>query len=204
MDRLNHIWEKQSFNNRHIVEGLSSDKKKRHITNFNNYYINFVDTDKIEASLDWGCGGGLLTKELKKFSTNVYCVDISEHSLSSCVSYANPTKAILLNTDPLSVEIPNVDLILANAIVWHFPTLDYFKKVINKWLDLSPKYIAFNTKSSSKTTETENYEKDFLNALFLNDDDTIELFESRGCKLLSKTLATNTSVPSTYFVFTTI
>jgi len=182
MDRLNHIWEKQSFNNRHIVEGLSSDKKKRHITNFNNYYINFVDTDKIEASLDWGCGGGLLTKELKKFSTNVYCVDISEHSLSSCVSYANPTKAILLNTDPLSVEIPNVDLILANAIVWHFPTLD----------------------SSSKTTETENYEKDFLNALFLNDDDTIELFESRGCKLLSKTLATNTSVPSTYFVFTTI
>jgi 2-polyprenyl-3-methyl-5-hydroxy-6-metoxy-1,4-benzoquinol methylase len=202
MKKLNELWEKQDLNNRHIVHGLSQTKKERHINNFNKYYINFVDNNLINSSLDWGCGGGLLSKELKKISSEVYSVDVSENSLSNCIKYANPTKTFLLNTNPSDIELPNVDLVLANAIVWHFPTLDYFNMVVDKWVELSPKYIVFNTKSSITTKETNNYNKDFLNSLFLNDDDVIDMFTKRGYKLKSKISATNTSIPSSYFVFT--
>lgn len=202
MKKLNSIWEKQDLNNRHIVHGLSNPKKSRHINNFNKYYIHFIDKDEVESSLDWGCGGGLLSKELKKFSSNVYGVDVSEHSLNNCMEYANPTKTFLLSSDPSKIDLPKVDLILANAIVWHFPTLEYFKEVINKWVDLSPKYIAFNTKSAPITKETDDYDKNFLNALFLKDEYVIEIFKNKGYKLKSMIAATNTSVPSSYFVFT--
>ena len=74
-------------------------------------------------SLDWGCGGGLLTKELQKFSKEVHCVDVSKKSIKSCISYSNPTKTYLLDVSPLDLDLPQVDLVLANAIVWHFPSL---------------------------------------------------------------------------------
>ena len=151
--------------------------------------------------MDWGCGGGLLSKELKNFSKNVYGVDVSTHSLKMCNEYASPTKTFLLTNGPLEIDLPNVDLILANAIVWHFPTLDYFKQVIDKWVELNPKYIVFNTKKKEKTIETENYSVNFLNALYLKDSDVIGLFKDKGYTLVTSNVPNNTKQPSTYFVF---
>lgn len=201
MKILNELWEKEDLNMRHIIEGLSKDKQKRHISNFNNHYVKHIDIKKIKKSLDWGCGGGLLTKELQKFSKEVHCVDVSEKSIKSCIDYTNPTKTYLLNISPLDLDLPQVDLILANAIVWHFPSLQYFKDVISKWVELNPKYIVFNTKSISKTVETKDYANDILNGLKLNDNDVVGLFKPNNYKLISQVRASNTGNPSTYFVF---
>lgn len=198
---LNKHWDGVDFNNRHIIEGLDKRKIESHIGNFNEFYIKHINTDNINSSLDWGCGGGLLAKELKKFSNEVYTVDISTHSLESCKIYAEPTETFLLTTDPKDINLPKVDLVLANAIVWHFPSLDYYKAVVDKWVELEPEYIVFNTKKSDKTTETSNYKVEFLNALFLADEDVEELFESKQYELVHKAQPTNTTKPSTYFVF---
>jgi|TARA_R110000782_G_scaffold194650_2_gene284253 2-polyprenyl-3-methyl-5-hydroxy-6-metoxy-1,4-benzoquinol methylase len=201
MKILNELWEKEDLNMRHVIEGLSEDKQKRHINNFNNYYIKYIDTKKIKKSLDWGCGGGLLTKELQKFSKEVHCVDVSKKSIKSCISYSNPTKTYLLDVSPLDLDLPQVDLVLANAIVWHFPSLQYFKDAISKWVELNPKYIVFNTKAISETLETKDYANNILNALKLNDNDVIDLFKLNNYKLTSQISALNTAQPSTYFVF---
>lgn len=201
MINLNDYWDNIDLNNRHIIKGLTKEKIKRHINNFKNLYINHIDINKVNSSLDWGCGGGLLSKELKKISNKVYCVDISKHSIESCKKYAKPTEIFLLEDNILDIELPQVDLILANAIVWHFPTYEYFKNVVDKWVTLNPKYIAFNSKKSNKTTETNNYKNEFLNALFLKDKDVIELFKSKNYLLKSKVVPKNTVKPSTYFVF---
>lgn len=198
---LNKHWESVDHSNRHITNVMSEGFKDKHLNNFKKYYLEYIDTNKVTSSLDWGCGGGLLSKELKKFSKNVYVVDVSTHSLKMCNEYASPTKTFLLIDSPLKIDLPNVDLILANAIVWHFPTLDYFKQVIDKWVELNPKYIVFNTKKKEKTVETKNYSVNFLNALYLKDSDVIDLFKDKGYTLITSNVPNNTKQPSTYFVF---
>lgn len=201
MELLNELWEEQDKNTRHIVSGLAQSKKDRHINNFNNLYIKFIDTNQVNKSLDWGCGGGLLTKQLQEFSNEVHCVDVSTKSIDSCVKYTNPTQTYLLETSPQELDLPKVDLVLANAIVWHFPSLQYFKDVVSKWVGLSPKYIIFNSKKLKATKETTNYKKDFLSALYLNDQDVIDLFDSHEYKIISSLTSNNTRIPVTYFVF---
>ena len=68
-------------------------------------------------------------------------------------------------------------------------------------VELEPEYIVFNTKKSDNTVETKNYKVEFLNALFLADVDVEELFESKQYELVHKAQPTNTTKPSTYFVF---
>ena len=201
MELLNNLWEKENGDMRHIVSSLSKAKIKRHIENYKNYFLKFINTDEVNISLDWGSGGGLLSKELLLFSNEVHCVDVSQHSIENCIKYASPTKTYLLKDSPSALKLPKVDLVLANAIVWHFPTLKYFEEVISKWVTLSPKYILFNTKRSKTTRETSNYKKDILQALHHNDDDVINLLKTKGYDLVSNIISKNTRVPLTYFVF---
>ena len=68
-------------------------------------------------------------------------------------------------------------------------------------IELNPKYIVFNTKSRSETSETKDYANDILNGLILNDNDVVDLFKPNNYKPISQSSASNTILPSTYFVF---
>ena len=201
MGKITNVWNKASQNDRHIIKGLELNKQKRHIGNFNMYYMKYLPKEEIKTALDWGCGGGLLAKELAKFCSEVHGVDVSQDSIDNCSEYAPETQLHLYSGDPSELTLPEVDLVLANAIVWHFPTLDYFISVLDKWVSLSPTYIAFNTKKSDETKEADNYQKDFLRALFLSDADVENLLKERGYEVINKTVPNNTVVPSTYFTF---
>lgn len=201
MEKLNEIWGNANKNDRHIISGLSQDKIKRHINNFENLYIKFIDKSEVKTALDWGCGGGLLSKKLGEFCDEVHGVDISKDSIENCSKYAPKTKLHLFNGDPTTLDLPKVDMVLANAIVWHFPSLEYFKTVVDKWVSLEPKFITFNTKKTETTKETSNYEKDFIAALFLSDADVESIFTDHGYTLVNKSVPNNTILPSTHFVF---
>ena len=198
-------WSGVNTNWRHIVTSIPQAKQKRIIYNFYNYFLNELPKDDIHFAVDWGCGGGLLTKELKTF-TQVLALDICEDSLNSCKEFAAPDFAELVPNDLLKFEYNynNVDMLLAHAIVWHFPTLEYFKDVIDIWTNkIKAKYIAFNTKKLDKKgfSQVHNYKKNFLQALYLNDKFVIELFKGQGYSLLSSTVVTTGLQPQTYFVF---
>jgi len=197
-------WEKQSSTDRHIVT-KNSDRKwhKRLIYNLNTYTLKYISLPQTKTVLDWGCGGGLLAKELKQyFHTSV--VDISENSLENCIKYADPNYSQLISPDidTFNWRGGGIDFIHCHALVWHFPTFEYFENILNIWVNLSPKYIAFNTKpSESNYIETKNYQKDFLSALKLNDNFVIKLLNNKNYKLVNKELVTTGKTPQTYFVF---
>jgi len=190
---------------RHLLSNLPKWKVKRIISNFNNYFVNNLPMEKINFAIDWGCGGGVLTNELKKV-TSVLALDICEDSLSNCVKYANPDRAELLPNSlcDFKYNYGKADLILAHAVVWHFPTLEYFKQVVDIWTnDIQATYIAFNTKKITKQNfvQATNYKNDFLDALLLKDEFVIDLFNSKGYSLLFSGTFNRKPKPQTYFIF---
>ena len=203
MKKLSSHWNSVNENWRHIIGGMTTKKEERIIKNYKELFLGKIDKKIVSCSLDWGCGGGLLTAELAK-DFKVCAVDISEKSLNSCINYALPeyTQLILDDIDSFVWNGPKVDFILCHALVWHFPSLEYFKKVLYNWKLLSPTYIAFNTKPSEISTFTEpiDYSKDFLNSLFLNDDFVITLLAELGYTNISK-VRKKGHQKSTFFVF---
>jgi len=188
MNLSNH-WNKVSNSWRHIISDITKDKKSRLISDYNKYFIENINIKGCSTALDWGCGGGLLTKELQKhFTTSV--VDISKHSLDECEKYCNPhySQIVPSNIDDFIWNGKNVDFILCHALVWHFPSLDYFKKVLSIWSKLSPKYIALNIKSieGQDFIESSNYQKNYLQALLLSVDKIESLFNGIGYSLVFK------------------
>jgi 2-polyprenyl-3-methyl-5-hydroxy-6-metoxy-1,4-benzoquinol methylase len=163
-----------------------------------------IDKAGVQVALDWGCGGGILTKELGVFAKTI-AADICKDSLENCKIYASPDHVCLIPNDlsEFKYTLPKPDLILAHAIVWHFPSLEYFKTVLGIWADINPRYIALNTKklSGKRFTQADNYTKNFLNALCFSDALVIELFNGAQYSLLSSIEVTTGAQPQTYFVF---
>lgn len=189
---------------RHIPASMDDNKKNRIIYNFNQYMFPVINWNNVYVGLDWGCGGGVLTKELKKIVHKVFVADICEDSLNKCQQYACPDKKIVIPGDlsEFKYRLESPDFILAHAIVWHFPSLTYFKKVLDIWASLAPDYIALNTKKIEKEcVETANYKRNFLNALLMGDKLVISLFKERGYDLKLSNVVTTGLQPQTYFVF---
>jgi len=190
---------------RHIVTDMPEIKKTRILYNFTNYLIKPISKTNIKLAVDWGCGGGLLTKELKTF-TKVLALDICKDSLDQCKKYAQPDYTELIPNDltEFQYNYDYADLVLAHAIVWHFPTVEYFKKVIGVWSNvIKPKYIVINTKkiTNKRFLEAPNYKKNYLQALYLNDNFVIGLFKEYNYDVILSSLVTTGRQPQTYFVF---
>lgn len=197
-------WESQNTTDRHIVT-LNANKKwhNRLLNNLDNYTLNYIDKSKVKNVLDWGCGGGLLSKQLKK-DFHVSSIDISEDSLNNCIKYASPDyhQLVPIDIDTFKWEGENIDFIHCHALVWHFPTLEYFQKILDIWDKLSPNYIAFNTKPiKDDYREVENYSRDFLSALRLNDDFVVNLLKEKNYKVINQEKVNTGKTVQTYFVF---
>lgn len=203
---LQEHWQAEGSQNRHIV---SKDSLKswhhRLLYNLINHTLNHINKSKVKTVLDWGCGGGLLSKKLKD-DFHVSSVDISQKSLNSCIKYASPDYHQLVPPDINEFKWggKNIDFIHCHALTWHFPSLAYFQKVVDIWVKLSPTYIAFNTKPSEKDyqeIEDKHYKKKFLTALKLNDDFVIRLLNEKAYRLINKEPVNTGKSPQTYFVF---
>lgn len=204
------FWENVSEDWRHFSSGKNkmNEKKKVYIIkNVNNHLLDKLNFDEIDNSLDWGCGGGILSKELGKKS-NVSIVDITKTSLENAQKYLGDggyvySQEIPNNINEFDFEGPSIDLIFCHAVIQHFPTIEYFNDVLIKWKKLNPKYIAIQVKLGDETKEADNYEKDFLNGLFFEENDLINRFKDINYTIISsgysKTL--NGKIKLGYYVF---
>lgn len=201
--KLKEHWNKIPASWRHVASHVPEDKKQRIYRNWNDLIKANLPWDEVKNVVDWGCGGGLLSKVMVDEGKNVLSVDVSEKSLKACELYAKPQQKYLA---PNRLENFNyefkADLVLAHAVVWHFPNEKYFQDVIKLWIEkFSPKYIAFNTKQLPSGTfkEAKEYKDDFLNALILNNDHVVKLM--KPYKLVSAKNGETKTIPQTYFVF---
>lgn len=200
---LNNHWDTSPGCRRHVVGKANNVLVQRVLLNFKENILSKIDQFSVGKSIDWGCGGGILTKELKKFS-NVTALDVSEDSLVECQKYAKPDCKLLIKDDFNELNLcEDYDMILCHELIWHLPSMEYFDLLLNFWFDkIKPKYIAFNIKTftEGKFKEAKNYKKDYLQAFFVSDDVVVKKFKENNYKVLYENVVTNGRVPKTYFV----
>ncbi|MDD5167245.1 MAG: class I SAM-dependent methyltransferase [Syntrophales bacterium] len=94
-----------------------------------------------KITLEWGCGGGSITRLLCQHFSRSYGVDISEATLNECESQMlktglhNFTKVFIPSQNPEDVlrivAEGSVDFILSVAVFQHFPSKEYTQRVLH-------------------------------------------------------------------------
>ena len=170
MGKLRKHWDtKVTLNHKHFVEHMPKKKIADHINRVRKHVLSQIDTGAISHALDWGCGGGLLAKELVSHFP-VTLVDISEASLVEAQKYIEVPCSTIHVDDPADVKpASKIDLIMCYSVIQHFPSYGYWLAVSKKWRELQPKYIAIQIKLANKVVESKNYyaARNYLNGLHL-------------------------------------
>jgi len=168
---------------------MDQSKKQRIVERVTKNLLDNPLYDEVKTVLDWGCGGGLLSKVLLDKGFDVYIVDLIQHSLDSSLEYAHGISySQLIDEDETKIKYigPKPDVIFCNEVIQHFPNYEYFKNILNIWTnDITPDYISIQVKLGEETKSAEKYEKDFLNGLIFNENDLIKEFDNRNYKLIS-------------------
>ena len=184
MKNIKDFWTNVSKGHRHIVSEMSEEKTARILNRVTRHLISPIsELQDINSILDWGCGGGLISKKLVDLDYEVYSVDLVEHSLKSALQYCPKIKySQLIDTDIDLVKYkgPTPDMILCNEVIQHFPTENYLDKVLGIWTNvISSKYIAVQVKLGDITKSQSNYKNNYLRGLILNESDLISKFKSK-------------------------
>jgi len=200
------VWNSTTKQWRHIVKHLSTEKQKRIIDRVTENILNHLPNN-IHSVLDWGCGGGLISKVFNDKGYVVYTVDLIQDSLDNALNYApNIQFSQLLPEDPKEIYYrgPKPNLIFCNEVIQHFPSYEYFKQVLSIWTEqISPEYIAIQVKLNDQTIQAKDYEKDFLNGLLFKEDDIFRDFVDKGYKNSSANYSqTLAGLPMGYYIFT--
>ena len=182
MKDLKKFWETVQPGWRHFTGGdgsLANDKSIRILNRVNKHLLSKLNFKDINNTLDWGCGGGLVAKEISQYS-DIGIIDISIQSMDNAKRYLNGInifyeKIIPDNIEDFTYDGPAIDLIFSNEVIQHFPSLEYFKKVLTCWESIAPKYIAIQVKLDKTTKEASDYydKTNFLNGLRLAEKDLI-------------------------------
>ena len=187
--KLNKYWEHHiDKGHKHIASYMSDFKINEHIKRLQRHIKN-IEFNKINTILDWGCGGGILSKYLSQFG-DVMILDISEESLKECIKYVDfkPTQSILFPNNPDDFNIPNIkiDLINCIAVIHHFPSIDYWNKISAIWNKINPIYIMVQIKIAkeiSKEQGTKYFENNnYINGLCLTKNDFLSKFPNYKCE----------------------
>jgi 2-polyprenyl-3-methyl-5-hydroxy-6-metoxy-1,4-benzoquinol methylase len=151
---LNRKWESVDKGHRHFIDNMSSEKIKNLLRRFESNLLDHV-TDGTKV-LDWGCGGGLIANRLKE-NYSVTIADISSGSLEECSKHTGIDDTLLIpnNLKDLSLD-KRFDIVHCSDVVHHFPSLDYWKSVVNIWKKITNKYVLMNAKIG-KLYEANNY-----------------------------------------------
>ena len=193
MDNLKDFWEKVPPGWRHFTTGQNSlpkEKSERIVDRVTKNLLNHIDFSEVANAIDWGCGGGLFSKELSK-NCLVHLVDVSPSSLKNAKIFLGDIvhgESILLpnNIEEFKYSGKKIDLIFSNEVIQHFPSLSYFENTLNLWNEINPKYISTQIKLDKKTIQAENYKENFLNGLRFNEKDFINYFSDLGYKNIHK------------------
>lgn len=172
-----------SKGHRHFTDHMGIEKRSMLATKFHDHVLDQLNVDDIKLTLDWGCGGGLLSRIVAKFS-DLILLDISPQSLQTAkkhVSDLRIPKTILFKdpTDDLTfLTEQNIDLLICYNLIYHFPNYAYWQKIADIWNTIKPTFIALQTKIADKTYSAKNYYTDggFLNGLIMTKDDFLKPF----------------------------
>lgn len=184
MTKLADFWNKRVKKGwKHFSEQMTPLKIDYTVGLFQEHALDCIE--KPNTSIDWGCGGGLLSKTLLDWSPDCRAtiVDISKESLDVAEKFIeHPVRKALVQEEVSETKVPSgVDFLFCYSVVQHFPSLDYWQEVANFWSQfVQPEYIAIRTKVGDKDCEAEDYYKgrNFLRGLVLSWDSLLKPFDN--------------------------
>jgi 2-polyprenyl-3-methyl-5-hydroxy-6-metoxy-1,4-benzoquinol methylase len=207
---LSEFWNSEvSKERKHFIDLLDEDMINRTLGRCHNYFLKYVDLDDIDIAMDWGCGGGLIAKELGR-KCDVVLIDVSKESLRTAqCNVENVVHAQLVPDDIGSFvyEGPKLDLILSNAVLHHFPSYEYCLKVLDIWKSIGPKFIAAQIKEKDKIEFYQNPDDYFEGTnytigLYMPKEQFEKDLADRGYKCIAyNTETTPANQKMGYFVF---
>jgi len=191
-NKLSNFWENKVVkSDKHFVETLPQEKIDRMKNRVDEFILSKLDFAKIKTAIDWGCGGGLFAKIISE-KTNVILADISKESLEKAEKYINKKNInkILIpdNLDTLTIPNQEIDFVFSHTVIHHFPSLEYWHQIFDIWTKkIKPKYFGLQIKIGDNTSERDDYYKDknYLNALYLNENEFVTMFEKSGYKKIN-------------------
>lgn len=163
MHDLRRLWDQVPPERRHIIEDMEHERSVNQLRRFDEHCEPHVEWEGISHAMDWGCGGGLLSRRMEAHT--VALVDVSRVSLHAAIDkMGHWTAAHWLPNDPADFPVMQMpDLLLCYAVIHHMPGLQYFKQVCNYWRkELKPKHMALQFREgpyqeSQNYTEGEEY-----------------------------------------------
>ena len=136
-------WEKVSSDHRHLTRRDAVVKNERLI----NEALDTIGREEYPTIVDWGPGGGFISKCLSPQTVHYYDIVAShEPLLRELNSSTIPNINFHLVPDDLSDlkgSVTDPDLLIAYSVIYHMPGLEYVNKVVDFWnTEMRPKTIA--------------------------------------------------------------
>ncbi len=148
-----------------------------------------IDKGDIKEILDWGPGGGWLSKVLTQTFSDceVHLVDIVQSNLEESSKNVFPTAhsvkthCVKDEESVRSLGSLSPDILLAFSVIYHFPSINYWKEVSDTWKEMKPRYIigrTFLTDGPSWERPSEEYSinTNYLRGIILNKNEFLETF----------------------------
>lgn len=192
---------------KHFVSSMPKDKINRLVFMAHKHFYSHINYDNVSFALDWGCGGGLLAKELSNHC-DVGLIDLSRHSIDEAHRYIGRELYAQVLPSELSkfdYHGPSVDMVHCHAVSWHFPSYEYWTDTLNIWGGLNPEYIALQTKQTTKLYSSKKgyFQGDnYLEGLLLSHQTAVSDLKDIDYELAHYgTEQTSGGVPLGYYVF---
>jgi trans-aconitate methyltransferase len=206
MDKLSKHWDNiVTKNHRHYTGHMPAAKIKDHINRFYTHVVKQIPRKNISKALDWGCGGGLFTKEMLTGRgtpiCNVVILDILQSSLDEAERYAGKSVEKILY-EGQDVTRSDIDLILCYSVIQHFPSYGYWRNIANQWLKIAPRYIAAQIKLADNVIEAANYyhKRNYLNGLKLSRIEIEKTFKQYNIIYWRESKTSASGQPIAFFV----
>lgn len=174
------FWEEQVPKvHKHFANEMSSVKKRRIRDRFQKNALDHLDLDAIHTAIDWGCGGGLLTKMIPDH-VDITLVDISQESLHRTVAYTGRDLKMIQITDPatLQIDFKQPDLMWCYGMIYNLTSLKDWRELANLWNEFVPKTIALQAKTAKSVIEAEDYFETFYDGLILTKKELLAPFQN--------------------------
>ncbi|MCK4809399.1 MAG: class I SAM-dependent methyltransferase [Candidatus Omnitrophica bacterium] len=207
-NKLNSFWEKnvpEKF--KHFLGSEWVPKAKPYEKDLKDKLLRNINFADVCIALDWGCGGGLGAKLLAEHS-EVIILDIAKDSLDECKQFLERNgksirkKILLKNLDSFKLD-EKIDLIFCASVIQHFPSFEYWQKIVRLWNKINPKWLAIQIRHGEVNQSNESSyfesERNYILGLILTTDEVINSF--KDYELVCNELVDDNYSMYEYFVF---
>ena len=173
------IWEQSDQINSHLKFGKHIEKN----INILNDLLSQANVSKsnLNCILDWGPGGGWLSRDIT--GTNLFLFDVVEShetvQRKNCKDKFEKIKFYDVSGEnyPSSLDC-DIDIAIMFSVIYHMPSIQYVKNAIKQLNSYQPKFIAIrNTFTTEDNWECSEFKTStFLRMNVMNVDEFINLF----------------------------